>query len=93
MRAIITVAAILVATVTGCSGWDPREDTSAVPKSTPTATAPKPATVSVNYKGPDGYNLAVIKADEWCDEKFGPSNVHLVKDNKTAGRATFSCVR
>ena len=98
MRAIIAAAAIVAATLAGCGGWDPREETSAVPKSTPTTTAPKPATapkpktVSVHYKGPDGYNLAVVKADEWCDENFGPSNVHLVKNNKAAGRATFSCV-
>jgi len=92
MRATITAAAILAATLAGCSGWDPREDTSTVPKSTTTATAPKPKTVSVHYKGPDGYNLAVVKADEWCDENFGPSNVHRVKNNKAAGRATFSCV-
>jgi hypothetical protein len=92
MRAIITAAAIVAATLTGCGGWDPREDTSTVPKSMTTATAPKPKTVSVIYKGPDGYNLAVIKANEWCDENVGPSNVHLVKNNKTAGRATFSCV-
>jgi hypothetical protein len=99
MRAIIG-AVIAATTLAGCGGWshDPRVDSATAPKSTTakapksTATAAKPGTVAVNYKGPDGYNIAVIKADEWCDKHFGASNAHLVKDDKATGRATFTCV-
>ena len=47
--------------------------------------------VTVNYKGPDGFYLAVGKANEWCDKRFGHSDVHLVKDDRAAGRAIFAC--
>lgn len=71
------------AALAGCAS-DFRE---AVESSPPTPTR----SVSVNYKGPDGFNLAVRKADEWCDERYGQSDVQLLKDDRTAGRATFAC--
>lgn len=47
--------------------------------------------VTVNYKGPDGFKLAVRKADDWCDERVGKSDVRLLKDDRAAGRAVFVC--
>jgi hypothetical protein len=75
---MILAAAVLA----GCSDFR---------RSVESSTPPPNRNVSVNYKGPDGFNLAVRKADEWCDERFGESDVHLVKDDRTAGRATFVC--
>jgi hypothetical protein len=48
--------------------------------------------VAVNYKGPDGFHLAVAKASEWCSNRYGHSDVHLLKDDPAAGRATFACI-
>lgn len=80
MRTIIAI--LTMATVTGC-GWtyDPTAD----------AARPNPTTVAVKYKGPDGFKLAVGKADEWCDQQVGRSEPRLLKDDQAAGRATFAC--
>lgn len=47
--------------------------------------------VVVDYKGPQGFDLAVGKALEWCDQRFGKSDVHLVKNDTKDKRATFAC--
>ena len=49
-------------------------------------------TVAVNYRGPNGFELAAQKADAYCDERYGSSDVRLITDDRRAGRATFACV-
>jgi hypothetical protein len=82
MRTMVFILAI--ATLAGC-GW------SHDPRTTDAAARPNPSTVAVNYKGPDGFNLAVSKADEWCDQHVGLSEPRLLTDDRAAGRATFAC--
>jgi len=53
---------------------------------------PVPRRSAVNYRGPNGFELAVQKADAYCDEHYGNSDVRLIKDDPRAGRATFACV-
>jgi len=81
-RAAISIAAAVA--LAGCSEF--RRDV----ESQPPPPNPK-QNVSVNYKGPDGFKLAVNKADEWCDQHVGASDVRLLKDDRKAGRATFAC--
>ena len=80
MRSIFILG--LVVALAGCS-----EYRRSVEASTPIPRQ----NVSVNYKGPDGFKLAVAKANEWCSDRFGQSDVHLVKDDRANGRATFAC--
>jgi hypothetical protein len=47
--------------------------------------------VTVTYKGPDGFKLAVGKANDWCDAHVGQSDARLLKDDRSAGRAVFAC--
>jgi len=47
--------------------------------------------VSVTYSGPGGFQLAMQKADAYCDEHYGNSRVRLISDDRIAGRATFAC--
>ena len=80
MRAILIFG--LAVALAGCSEY----------RRSVEASAPTPRqTVSVKYKGPDGFNLAVAKASEWCSGRYGQSDVHLVKDDRATGRATFAC--
>jgi hypothetical protein len=81
MRALLMVAAMV--TLAGCSS-EFREEVEAQPP-------PANQKVVINYKGPQGYDLAVGKANEWCDARFGRSDVHLLKNDKKAGRAVFAC--
>ena len=81
-RAAISLAAAVA--LTGCSEF--RREVEAQPP------PPNPKqNVVVNYTGPDGFKLAVGKADDWCDRHFGASGVRLLKDDRAAGRATFVC--
>ena len=54
-------------------------------------SAPSTQSVSVTYKGPNGYQLAWGKATTYCDVHYGNSRVRLVSDDQVAGRATFAC--
>jgi hypothetical protein len=45
-------------------------------------------TVTVKYTGPHGFDLAVQKADDWCDEYYG-IDARLIRDEPAAGRAIF----
>jgi hypothetical protein len=49
-------------------------------------------TVAVTYSGLNGFELAAQKADAYCDEHYGRSGVRLIRDDRSAGRATFACV-
>jgi hypothetical protein len=49
--------------------------------------------VAVTYTGRGGFELAAQKADAWCDEHYGASDVQLVRDDQRAGRATFACMQ
>lgn len=81
MRAIFVFG--LVVALAGCSEYRRSVESSAhMPQ----------RNVSVNYKGPDGFHLAVAKASEWCSDRYGHSDVHLLKDDPAAGRATFACM-
>jgi len=60
----------------------------------PTAyEAPTTRSVSVNYSGAGGFQLAAQKAADWCDDHYGASDVQLVRNDQSAGRATFTCVQ
>ena len=48
--------------------------------------------VSVTYRGPNGFELAEQKADSYCNDHYFRSNARLVNDDRIAGRATFQCV-
>ncbi len=92
MRTMVFILAI--ATLAGC-GW------SHDPRTTDAAARPNPSTVAVNYKGPDGFNLAVSKADEWwgqqqfnqavvqaanwCRARYGSGATLVDKARSTAG--------
>jgi hypothetical protein len=81
MRAILMIGFVAMA-LSGCSEYRRSVESS----------APMPKrNVSVTYKGPHGFDLAVAKANEWCSDRFGKSDVHLLKDDRAAGRATFAC--
>ena len=80
MRAILILGLVVV--LAGCSDYR-----RSVASSAPTQRQ----NVSVNYKGPDGFDVAVAKASEWCSDRYGQSDVHLVKDDRASGRATFAC--
>ena len=82
MKARTAMTMIAAVTLVGCSEF--RRDVESQPP-------PAKQRVTVNYKGPDGFTLAVGKANEWCDEQFGKSDVRLLKDNKKTGRAEFAC--
>jgi len=77
--ALSLAAAIALA---GCSDF--RESVESQP------SQPHPR-VTVNYKGPDGFKLAVGKATDWCDAHIGKSDVRLLTDDRAAGRAVFAC--
>jgi hypothetical protein len=77
--AVIMIAAV---GLVGCSEF--RREVESQPP-------PQQQRVTVNYKGPDGFKLAVGKADEWCDQHVGASDVRLLKNNKKSGRAIFAC--
>jgi hypothetical protein len=81
MRAILLIGFVAMI-LSGCSEYRQSVESSA---STPNRN------VAVSYKGPDGFHLAVAKASEWCSDRFGKSDVHLLKDDRAAGRATFAC--
>jgi len=50
-------------------------------------------TVAVTYNGGlNGFELAVQRANAWCGDHYGNSAARLVADDRTAGRATFSCI-
>jgi hypothetical protein len=81
MRTLVMIGFVAM-TLAGCS-----EYRQSVQSSAPT---PK-QNVSVTYKGPDGFHLALAKASEWCSDRFGKSDVYLLNDDRAAGRATFAC--
>jgi hypothetical protein len=58
----------------------------------PAYSAPQRSIV-VNYTGTNGFQLAAQRADAYCDEHYGDSDVRLVNDNRSTGRATFACVQ
>jgi hypothetical protein len=47
-------------------------------------------TVTVKYAGASGFDLAVRKANDWCDEHYG-ADARLIRDEPAAGRAIFDC--
>ena len=57
----------------------------------PPTQPPASHTVAMTYKGPDGFNIAARKANDWCDQHFGDSDVRVVKDDRKKGHATFAC--
>jgi len=77
--AVLSLTAAI--TLAGCSDF--RNSVEAQPS--------RPQRVAVNYKGPDGFTLAVRKANDWCDERVGKSDVRLLKDDRATGRAIFAC--
>src|SRR5262249_60295037 len=72
----------------------------AVGASPPVIVSPPPAvvsppvtqTVTVNYTGPNGFDLAQQKADAYCGDRFANSSARLMNDDRVAGRAMFECV-
>jgi len=80
MRTAVTL--IAAAALVGCSEF--RRDVESQPP-------PPRQHVTVNYKGPDGFKLAVGKANDWCDQHVGASDVRVLSDDRKAGRATFTC--
>jgi len=72
----------------------------AVVASPPVIVSPPPAvvsppvtqTVTVNYTGPNGFDLAQQKADAYCGDRFANSSARLMNDDRVAGRAMFECV-
>lgn len=76
---------LAVAALTGCTLNHYEVSEAPVPKPPPSQT------VSMTYKGPDGFNIAARKANDWCDQHFGDSDVRVVKDDRKKGHATFAC--
>jgi hypothetical protein len=81
-RAVLSIAAAIA--LVGCSDFRNSVESEASP--------PKQQSVTVNYTGPDGFKLAVGKANDWCDKHLGRSDVRLLQDDRAAGRAVFACV-
>ena len=52
---------------------------------------PPSRNVTMNYKGTNGLDAAAGRATQWCNERYGSSRARLLKDDKSAGRATFAC--
>jgi len=78
--AALSLAAAIA--LTGCSDF--RESVESQP------SQPRQR-VTVTYKGPDGFKLAVGKANDWCDAHAGKSDARLLTDDRASGRAVFAC--
>jgi|SRR5215470_5998142 len=104
MRSTIIVAVAASAAVAGCTFKSTTVRRAETPPTVvyqappivvyqqpPVYNAPN-QTVAVNYRGPNGFELAVQKADAYCDEHYGNSDVRLISDDPRARRATFACV-
>ena len=77
MRALLAVAAAVA--FSGCSIFEGPPD-----------AGPHP-TVTMKYKGPGGYDIAVRKANDYCQKHYSGTSARLLADDMK-GNARFECV-